>query len=304
MTPKKLKPKAVACFYTMNNEPYILGIMLNNKYKPSELSQKSDDGGVNALRGVDFDRYKLLKSASDSLDKKKQLTFYICQVTKKTDEDKTKKEDDGEDEEKDEDEEEDENTIEVNTWFDYKGDEVFETVDMEIFDFVLTKRNEYPGNKYEANFIVGQNFNKYMLVVSNKYTFKDIQLNIQLCNNFESSVDKLLKRAMNATTKIDEKFKMSLRLVLKRLIISDNLYDDDYWKKIVQILDKIDDVTLILEFINKNMAEKPLSLFTNFIANWLVKYGFDSIMPSLKQHVQPKSTNLFDNCHITMVKDY
>lgn len=304
-----LKQKTQKCLEVMNNNPFVFAIILDHKYSKSTLRYN----GVHALKDIDHDRYNLLKSASDSLssgDKTKQLIFYLCQASKKKICERY----------------DDEETIEVQKWYDCKGEEVFKRVGIEIFDRVLTKRNEYTGKMYEAHIInMAQeraerrvdpytrrrsrprqqsdtscldNYNKCMLVVLNKCTPEDFLFNISLCKGLESVVDLLFKQALKG--QINNEFMIRLNLVLKRLSNEETYLENDSWIKIIQILDKIGELNLILEFI-KNMKNMKVEKISDFIANWIVKYDLENIMPVLKIKVRADSAHLNDNCLIIKV---
>jgi hypothetical protein len=123
------------------------------------------------------------------------------------------------------------------------------------------------------------------------------------CKNFNDLVDQFFKQAMNAAT-IDDEFVAKLNLMLKRLEMYEKTYVlemNNDWSKVFQILDKIGDLKSIIKFINTTMAHMKLPTNLDFIANWLVKFGYENIMPSVIKRIQPESYKLIENCNITKV---
>jgi hypothetical protein len=285
-----------------------MAIMLDHQYTKSAMSH----GGVNALKCIDHDRYDLLKVASDNIsrnDKTKQLEFFICQAKMEVPGDN---EDFGMEDE--------ETSVEIKKWYDCNGAEIFSDIkeDMDIFDFVLNPttskkmsinylnseyweyereiEGEYTGNEEMNPTTV---YSKCMLVAFCKFNAKDLKFNSLLRNNLGDAIKKLLNQVMN--DKIDNEFLKKLHLILKKLKV--NHYSNEH-TNVIQILDKLGDLTLILEFIGviANMPTTSISNFNSCIVNWLIKYGFQNVMPSLSKIVKPVSDNLRNNCQIAKVK--
>ena len=99
-----LVEKMAQSLSVLNESINPLAMFLDHKY----TAQGFKTNGINALKGVDNDRYSLLKNASDKLPEGKQLSFYIARANLKIlDEDTTACSDnEGDDDDDEEDEEE------------------------------------------------------------------------------------------------------------------------------------------------------------------------------------------------------
>lgn len=61
-------------FFTKSNN--LFGMMLDHKYTPSSFKQN----GIKALKGIDNDRYNLLRNASSCLPTDEKLCFYVAHI--------------------------------------------------------------------------------------------------------------------------------------------------------------------------------------------------------------------------------
>ncbi len=68
--------KMTLCLTCLNKSQYQLATLLDRKYSETSLRKK----GVKALKGVDYERYNLLKNANDRLPMEEKLSFYIAKA--------------------------------------------------------------------------------------------------------------------------------------------------------------------------------------------------------------------------------
>jgi hypothetical protein len=289
-----------------------MAIMLDHQYTKLALSHS----GVNALKGVDHDRFNLLKSANENIDKRYKLEFFICHAKMEVEEYDEYYKEEGH---------ENRRFNKIKTWWDCNGAEAFEffNEDMKVFDLVLNPTTEgktsvnyrkskywnevrkddigYTGNESQGITTI---YNKCLLVGFSKSIIKDFKFNsLMLRYDVGDAIqellilatnDKLLDEAMIA--KGDYEFMQKLNLVFNKMANQAYLTGSSC-KPMIQILDKIGDITLILKFIDTVMIKMDES--SDLIAYWLIKYGFENLMPSLKKII--RTDNLKKNVHITMV---
>jgi hypothetical protein len=182
-----------------------MAIMLDHKYTKSALSRD----GVNALKGIDHDRYSLLKSASDNISSK--LEFFICHAKMKVDkyDEHYYKAADGYKNGK---------YIELKKWWDCNGVGTFEGINntMEDFDLVLNPTTDKQTNgdylkseywdflrKYDLGYMGNEGmgtttvYNKCFLVGFSKSMAKYFKFNSLLRCEFGSAMKELWHVAMN-----------------------------------------------------------------------------------------------------------
>jgi hypothetical protein len=195
--------------------------------------------------------------------------------------------------------------------------ETFDGIDnMNVFDFVLnpttgkTTSVNYRKSKYwyvvredeigyMGNEAVGLTtvYNKCLLVGFSKSLAKYFRFDSLLPNDVVGALKELL---MNHAMKypIDNEFLQKLDKFLTGEQAIRAYYDlDDIWSSFIELLDKIGDVTWILKFIDADLIDRDKN--TEFIADWLIKYGFENMMPSLKKIIRPNNLSQF--LHITKV---
>ena len=277
-----------------------IGFFLNHKYS----GQAFETYGLKALKGIDNDRYNLLKNASDQLPAKKQLNFFalsayleiITDVNQKFGP-KVKSINVYEYENK------------VERLYDSRGNfygkkelkfqlkDFLEIVDLnksvdekadlsncKLWARMVDQDEEYTGNE---GMVLKTIYQTYMLVIMPKQDGAESKTSIRFsAETFLSSLS--LNQISKEDAQLVEDFKSFSDLLISHSVASKaKIYlNDDHYLKILYILFILDDVDLVNKLMPILNIEFSRYFFIIFV-KMIQKYGYENIRESLKIHIKP-----------------
>jgi hypothetical protein len=289
----------------LNGSDERIGFFLNHKY----TGQAFETCGLKALKGIDNDRYNLLKNASDQLPDHKQLNFFVLSANLEIQTDKNQK---FGLKVKSVNVYESENTIE--RLYDSSGkfygkyelnfglkdfleiadlnkavDEAADFADCKSWRNIVNQNNEYTRNN---GMILATKFQAYMLVIMPKQAGAESKASIRFsAEKFLSSLS--MDQISKEDAKLVEDFKsFSDSLISHSVANKAKIYlNEDHCYKILYILFRLDDVDLVkklMSIINLEFSKTYFSICVKMIQ----KYGYEIIREILKIHLRDISGRL------------
>ena len=289
----------------LNGSSDRIGFFLNHRYKGREF----ETYGLKALKGIDNDRYNLIKNASDKLSPNKQLNFFTLSVYLEISTAVNQKFGP------------EVNRINVYEYetkvdqlYDSRGnlygkkelkfelndfleivdlnkpvDEAADLSNCKLWGSIVSQEEEHDENEEP---VLKTLYQTYMLVIMPKQDEAESKTSIRfLAETLLSSLK--MNQISKENVQLVEYFKSFSELVISNSVTNTTkiYFNDDHNLKIIYILLKMDDTVLVRELMPKINLEFSKTFF-NIYAKIIQKYGYENLKESLKIHIKSNSANL------------